>query len=261
MSRQKTFDSTDDDFDLPLIHPRWPAPDRVCAVSTTRLGGVSVPPCDTFNLGFGAQDDAASVTENRRRLCTALSLHREPAWLRQVHGDTVVVAEEVGTATPPEADASLSRTPGCVCVVMTADCLPVLFCDRASSVVAAAHAGWRGLVRGILPATVKAMEVPGDELLAWLGPAIGPSVYEVGSEVHEAFLALDGGNAENFRPSPAGRWLADLYGIARRQLATLGVTAVHGGEFCTLSDPTRFFSYRRDGSSGRLASLIWLDSV
>ena len=241
-----------------LILPDWPAPARVRAASTTRREGVSEPPCDSLNLGHGARDDREAVTENRRRLRGVLALPAEPAWIRQVHGDTVASAETVSDVHRPEADASVSRSPGLACVVMTADCLPVLLCDRGGAVVAAAHAGWRGLARGILPATVAAMDRPPGHLMAWLGPAIGSKVYEVGPEVREHFLDQDRAHGNSFRPSPAGRWLADLYAIARRQLHGHGVTAVYGGEFCTYSDPDRFYSYRRDGSSGRMASLIWL---
>lgn len=241
-----------------LIFPHWAAPPRVRAATTTRQGGVSQPPCESFNLGFSARDDEQAVRENRRRLHAALQLPADPAWIRQVHGNGVVDAATVSPGNHPEADASVSHSPEAVCVVMTADCLPVLLCDRAGTVVAAAHAGWRGLVAGILPATVAAMERPGQQLLAWLGPAISGAVYEVGDEVRAAFIDLNPANEVHFCPSPAGRWLADLYGIAAHQLADLGITAVHGGEYCTLSDPTRFYSYRRDGSSGRMASLIWL---
>lgn len=239
-----------------LLFPDWPAPASVRAASTTRRGGVSRPPHDTFNIGHHPGDDPACVEENRRRLAAALDLPAEPAWLRQVHGAGVVRAESV--TEPVEADASHARTPGAVCVVMTADCLPVLLCDRQGTRVAAAHAGWRGLVRGVIPATVQALEADPAELLVWLGPAIGPAVFEVGPEVRAAFLDLDADNAECFQPSPAGRWLADIYGLARRQLAALGVTAVYGGGRCTLTEQDWFFSYRRDGSSGRMASLIWL---
>ena len=257
MSNTIDPDSTDALHEA-LILPDWPVRGRVRAVSTTRRGGVSKPPCDSLNLGYGAQDEREAVTENRRRLRNILTLPAEPAWVQQVHGDTVVAAEDVAADEPPAADASVSRTPGLASVVMTADCLPVLFCDREGTTVGAAHAGWRGLVRGILPATVTAMDRPPEDLMAWLGPAIGPDVYEVGPEVRESFLDQDPTHGESFRPSPAGRWLADLYAIARRQLHGLGVTAVYGGEFCTYSDPDRFYSYRRDGSSGRMASLIWL---
>ena len=239
-----------------LIFPGWPAPARVQAVSTTRRGGVSPPPYDSLNLAGHVGDDPACVAENRQRLAAAIGLSADPAWLHQVHGAAVVAAETVDA--PVAADAAWTRKSGRACVVMTADCLPVLLCDRAGTVVAAAHAGWRGLAGGVIAATVAAMPVPSAGLLAWLGPAIGLEAFEVGDEVRAAFLALDAGNAACFRPSPAGRWLADIYALARRQLRGLGVAAVYGGEFCTFNDSARFFSYRREGKTGRMATLIGL---
>lgn len=241
-----------------LIEPDWPAPSWVRAVSTTRRGGVSEPPYASLNLGFRSGDDAERVRANRRALAAALALPREPAWLRQVHGKQVVDAAEV-TAEPVQADAAFTCASGPVCVVMTADCLPVLLCDRVEIRVAAAHAGWRGLACGVIGATVAALRSDPADLLAWLGPAIGPAQFEVGAEVRQAFLDLDAGNADCFKPSPAGRWLADIYGLARRQLRALGVGAVYGGGWCTVSEHERFFSFRRDGAaSGRMASLIWV---
>lgn len=241
-----------------LLVPEWPAPATVRAVSTTRRGGGSLPPYDGFNLAGHVGDDPIRVAGNRRQLAAVLGLSTEPAWLEQVHGIHAVAAETV--SAPVVADAAWTREPSRPCVVMTADCLPVLLCDRAGTVVAAAHAGWRGLAGGVIAATVARLEVPPTELLAWLGPAIGPDAFEVGEEVRAAFLALDAGNAACFRPSPVGRWLADLYELARRQLRGLGVSAVYGGEFCTFSEPERFFSYRRENRTGRMASLIWLVS-
>ena len=239
------------------IIPDWPAPGTVKAISTTRHGGVSPPPCASLNLAGHVGDDPACVAENRRRLAAMLNLAAEPAWLEQVLGTTIVAAETV--SVPVVADAAFTREPGRLCVVMTADCLPVLLCDRAGSVVAAAHAGWRGLAGGVIGATVARMATPPAELLAWLGPAIGPRAFEVGEEVRAAFLGLDADNAGCFQPSPAGRWLADLYELARRQLRGLGITAVYGGEFCTFSEPERFFSYRRENRTGRMATLIGLE--
>lgn len=240
-----------------LIIPDWPAPARVRAASTTRHGGVSAPPYDRLNLADHVGDDPAHVAENRRCLATMLGYSAEPAWLEQVHGNNVIAA---GMACAPiAADAAWTRTPGQPCVVMTADCLPVLLCDRAGTVVAAAHAGWRGLAGGVIAAAVAAMAAPPSELLAWLGPAIGPDAFEVGEEVRTAFLNLAVDNADCFRPSPAGRWLADLYQLARRQLRGLGVPEIYGGGCCTFGEPERFFSYRRENRTGRMASLIWLD--
>jgi YfiH family protein len=242
-----------------LIVPDWPAPVAVRAVSTTRLGGVSLPPYAELNLAGHVGDQPEHVAENRRRLAWTAGLPAEPAWLDQVHGTVVVAAETV--SSPIAADAAWTSQPGRPCVVMTADCLPVLFCDRSGTVVAAVHAGWRGLAGGVIAATVKQLGKTPAELLAWLGPAIGPTAFEVGEEVRAAFLALDAGNVADFRPSPAGRWLADLYGLARRQLQGLGMTAIYGGDYCTFSDPARFFSYRREQQTGRIASLIWLEKV
>jgi hypothetical protein len=240
-----------------LIYPQWPAPANVRAVSTTREGGASGPPYDSLNLAGHVGDAAAAVQENRRRLYRQLSLPAEPFWLEQVHGIRVV--EAGGSAPQPSADASFSRCPGAVCAVMTADCLPALFCDLDGSVVAAAHAGWRGLAGGVLEATVAALDVDPARLLAWLGPAIGPGAFEVGAEVREAFLAGHPQAAAAFVAQPDGRWLADLYRLAGIRLRAAGVTAIHGGGFCTYSERERFYSFRRDRVTGRMASLIWLD--
>lgn len=235
------------------LTPQWPAPLRVRACVTTRSGGVSLAPFDSFNLGEHVEDDPVAVAKNRQRLVSLLGC--KPAWLRQVHG-TAVVQAEPGQA--PEADASWTATPGIACTVMTADCLPLLFCDRAGSRVAAAHAGWRGLAAGVLEATLDVLAVAPSEVLVWLGPAIGPQAFEVGGEVREAFVAAHPQAAAAFGPaSRAGHYLADLYQLARIRLAARGVTAVYGGDFCTYSDP-RFYSYRRAARTGRFASLIWL---
>lgn len=243
---------------LPLILPDWPAPAGVRAVSTTRVGGVSAVPCDTLNLGQHVGDEPAAVAENRRRLRAVLPA--EPAWLQQVHGTQVLRLDGGRFDVPPEADAAWTAQPGVVCAVMTADCLPVLFCDVSGTRVAAAHAGWRGLAAGVLEETVVALATPPGDLLAWLGPAIGPDAFEVGDEVRQAFVADDPGAAAAFRPGEPGKWLADLFALARRRLARAGVTRVFGGGLCTVSDPTRFFSHRRDRRSGRQASLVWLEA-
>ena len=237
------------------IVPDWPAPARVRALSTTRAGGVSVAPYDSLNLGIHVGDDPANVAANRAQVRRIVP--SEPAWLNQVHGTAVVDAASV--AGVPDADASVSRTPGAVCVVMTADCLPVLLCDRAGTVVGAAHAGWRGLHGGVIEATVAAMQVAPADVIAWLGPAIGPTAFEVGDEVRAAFVATDAIADAAFKPAgQPGKWLADIYLLARQRLAALGVTAVYGGDCCTVSESRRFFSYRRDGVTGRMASLVWL---
>lgn len=239
-----------------LLQPDWEVPARVRAVSTTREGGVSQPPFDGFNLGLAGGDDPRAVMHNRRLLRGMLALPHEPRWLRQVHGIRVVEAARCHGET--EADAAVAFDPGVVCVVMTADCLPVLFCDRSGTRVGAAHAGWRGLVAGVLEATVDALGCDPGEVMAWMGPCIGPAAFEVGDEVRAAFLEQDPGAHDAFTPSPAGRWLADLRGLARRRLSACGLGVIRATDDCTFSDDRRFYSYRRDGNTGRMASLIWL---
>lgn len=236
--------------------PDWPAPQRVKACVTTRSGGISQPPFDTFNLGDHVDDAPEAVAGNRN--CLRQLLGARPAWMSQVHSTDAVHADP---ARLQVADANWSETPGIACAVLTADCLPVLFCDRAGTRVAAAHAGWRGLAGGVLEATVEALDTPAEQLLAWLGPAIGPDAFEVGPEVRQAFVKQHAIAADAFRPSRnAGRFMADLYQLARIRLAALGLADVHGGGFCTFSD-SRFYSYRRAARTGRFASLIWLDEV
>lgn len=232
---------------------QWPAPARVKTCVTTRTGGVSLAPYDSCNLGEHVGDQLAAVQKNRQRLVSLLGC--KPAWLQQVHGVAVV---EANPALVPEADASWTSKPGIACTVMTADCLPVLFCDRAGSRVAAAHAGWRGLANGVLEATLDKLDVPADQVLVWLGPAIGPQAFEVGGEVRDAFVAQHAQAAAAFVASAnPGKFLADIYQLARIRLAARGVQAVYGGDYCTVTDP-RFFSYRRAAQTGRFASLIWL---
>jgi len=241
------------------IVPDWPAPMRVRSLITTRNGGASAAPFDSMNLAAHVGDDPAAVGTNRGRL--RQHLPAEPCWLQQMHGTNVV---EAGTVTDAvQADACIARSPGRVCAVMVADCLPVLLCDRAGSTVAAAHAGWRGLSAGVLERTVAAMDRAPAQLMAYLGPAIGPRAFEVQADVLEAFTGLDPRAAQCFcdRPVVAGmprKWLADLYGLARQRLAHAGVEAVYGGSACAFSEPARFFSHRRDGRTGRQAALVWL---
>ncbi|MCL4778498.1 MAG: peptidoglycan editing factor PgeF [Gammaproteobacteria bacterium] len=244
---------------MDLVAPDWPAPPRVHAVATTRGGGVSSGVYRSLNLGDHVGDDPDAVAENRRRLAAALGLASRPRWLRQVHG--TAVADAATAASDPEADAMIAAAAGTACVVLTADCLPVLFCDVAGSRVAAAHAGWRGLAGGVLEATVAALVASGvraGDLLAWIGPAIGAAAYEVGDDVRSAFLANDPQAAAGFTANARGRWQLDLPGLARQRLAAAGVRQVHGGNLCTHADPQRFFSHRRDGYCGRQASLVWL---
>jgi YfiH family protein len=236
------------------IKADWPAPPNVRALSTTRSGGVSLGPWSSFNLGKRCGDDEPSVEQNRARLNRELP---SPAqWLHQVHGATVV-RHPGQSIREIEGDALVSFEPGRVCAVLTADCLPVFFCNRSGDRVGIAHAGWRGLANGILQATVTALEETPGELMAWLGPAIGPLAYEVGPDVAEAF---PGEFPAGFTPH-GDRFLLDIYALGKLKLAAAGVHAVYGGGYCTASDSERFFSYRRDGVTGRMASLLWLDNI
>lgn len=243
--------------------PEWPVPSGVRACVTLRGdAGVSPPPFDRFNLGAHGGDDPSHVTANRAQLRAIAGLPAEPRWLQQVHGTAVVRLSSTKDPADiqregPQADAAVTGDRGVVLAVLSADCLPVLFCSDDGDRLAAAHAGWRGLAAGVLEATLDAMEVPAEQLVAWLGPAAGPQAYEVGDEVREAFLAVDPGSAEAFRPTRVGHWLCDLYQIARLRLAARGVLRVFGGKACTISQPDLFFSHRRDGRTGRMASLIW----
>ena len=249
------------------ISPDWlGAPHKISAFSTVRSGGASKAPCDDgnghggLNLGAATIDDPSAVLENRRRLRACLPA--EPVWLKQVHGSTVVDAAHAATlASPMAADASFTTAHDVVCAVLSADCLPVLLCDLRGTVVGAAHAGWRGLASGVLQNTVAAMRSAGGrDLMAWLGPAIGPAHFEVGAEVHAVFVDQDGRANAAFRklPGPGDKYLADLYALARLVLADSGVQRIAGGDHCTVTETTRFFSYRRDHETGRLASLIWM---
>lgn len=251
-----------------VFTPDWPAPARVRAASTERGGGVSDGPYAAFNLGTHVGDDPDAVAANRRALERSLGLTVEPHWLNQVHGRTVLdldtqrasssSAGESGTS-PPTADGAVTSRSGHACVVMTADCLPVLFCDTAGTRVGLAHAGWRGLAAGVLSATIARMGIEPAGLLAWLGPAIGQGAYEVGPEVRQALVDGDRGADACFEPNEAGRWQADLYGLGRRALEAAGVHAIYGGGFCTFTEAGRFFSHRREAPCGRMATLIWLE--
>ena len=250
-----------------VIRPDWPAPAHVHALVTTRHGGVSAAPFDSFNLGDHVQDDPAAVAANRAALESALNVIAPcaaPLWLRQVHGVTVVTPPLDPAARRhwvPEADAAQTDHPGVPITVMTADCLPVFFTDLAGSRVAVAHAGWRGLCDGVLEKTAEHFVVP-EQVLVWLGPAIGPASFEVGDEVRAAFMAHDPAASEAFTAVPGrpGHWLGDLYQLARQRLARIGVTAVSGGGRDTLREQDTFFSFRRDGRTGRMASVIWLEA-
>ncbi len=236
------------------IVPDWPAPPQVRSLITTRNGGASRGPFTSLNLGSRSGDDIPAVQANREQVRRYLP--QEPKWLRQVHGTTVVLADNL--VDSPDADGSFARQAGTVCAVLVADCLPVLLCDSSGTVVGLAHAGWRGLSCGVIENTVEAMGVPPGRLLAYLGPAIGPAAYEVGADVRQAFVSRDAGATGAFSACGDGKWKADLFALARQRLASLGVRGVFGGSLCTASDSARFFSYRRDGVTGRMAALIWL---
>jgi YfiH family protein len=237
------------------IIPDWPAPAHVRACVTTRAGGVSQGPWAGLNLGLRTDDDPAAVAENRARLERCLP--QPPRWLSQVHGSVVVDADDLDGM--PQADASVARRPGTVCAIMVADCLPVLLTDRAGRCIGAAHAGWRGLAGGVLANTIARMPAAPADLLAWIGPGIGPAAFEVGADVLDAFCADEPGNRDAFRPLRAGKWLCDLPALARAALRRAGVGDIRGGELCTWSDPQRFYSYRRDRVTGRMAALLWME--
>lgn len=243
-----------------FITPTWPAALQVKALTTLRFGGVSTTPFDSFNLGDHVGDDPAAVLENRSILKSSAKLPEDPCWIKQVHGTTVINLNDYPTlANMPEADASISFKPNQVAVVLTADCLPILLCDQKGSRVAAIHAGWRGLALGIIQATVERLDCDPKDLMAWLGPAIGPKAFEVGQDVKEAF-ALEGDN-QAFQEQGVGakKWKADLYTLAHIRLKHLGITQVYGGGFCTFTESERFYSFRRSNPTGRQASLIWLE--
>lgn len=244
----------------PWIFPDWPAPPRVHAAVSTRHGpGISAAPFERFNLGLRAGDEVDAVMVNRGALQQGLALPASPRWLRQVHGTTVAELGPLPGDGEPQADAAVSHIPGTVLAILTADCLPVLFCSDDGGEIGAAHAGWRGLAGGMLEATLSQMQSQPSRLLAWLGPCIGAASYEVGDEVRAVFVAHEQGATDYFLPTRSGHWLCDLAGLARQRLLAAGVTQIHGGGFDTLADP-RFYSYRREGArSGRFASLIWLD--
>ena len=239
---------------FPIIKPDWPAPKNVHGFTTTRIGGVSKSPYDTFNLGDHVKDNPGDVKKNREIL--RAKIPSEPFWLAQNH--TTIALEVAPFEVPPHADASYTREPKKVCLVMTADCLPILVCDKKGTVVSAIHAGWRGLAMGILPITLEALNIPVEETLVWFGPAIGPTAFELRDDVRHAFISNHMANESHFKAMDEC-YLGDMYAIARWQCAKRGIENVYGGGLCTVSDPERFFSFRRDGETGRLATLIWLE--
>ena len=240
------------EFVADWLIPDWPAPVGIKACVTTRSGGVSVAPFDSFNLGDHVDDDPDAVAQNRSTLTTALNV--QPAWLKQVHGVNVV---EALPARVMQADASWTKTPGIACTIMTADCLPILLTNREGNQVVAVHEGWRGLAGGIVENALAEFD---SEVMAWLGPAIGPREFEVGQDVLEAFTAFDPQAAEAFTPrEQAGKWLADMAMLATQRLNKAGVSQVYQSGLCTVEDPQRFYSYRRDGITGRQATFIWIE--
>lgn len=246
------------------ICPKWPAPANIRAYSTTRHGGRSVGSYASMNLGDHVEDAADAVLSNRAYLARALQLPSEPCWLTQTHSNVVI---DVGHSQQinQRADAAFTTQPALVCVALTADCLPVLICDQRGTQVAAVHAGWRGLAAGIIENTVTALMQRGHgepgQLLAWLGPAIGPGAFEVSDDVRNAFVKFDRRAKNAFVPIADHQWLANLYLLAQQRLSKLGVSAIYGGGYCTVTQYQQYYSYRRDGQTGRMASLIWMDSA
>lgn len=236
------------------IYPDWPAPTRVKAMATTRAHGVSSGVYAGLNLGDHVGDNPVDVAQNRTRLREELPA--DPHWLKQVHGATVAYADHLRELV--EADAAVARRANTICAVLSADCLPVLFCSSDGSVVAAAHAGWRGLAAGVLEQTVEMMAFAPGEIMAWFGPAIGPAAFEVGDDVRDRFVADLPLSSAAFKTKGEGKWLADIYALARLRLQRMGVMRVYGGDWCTYHDAERFYSYRREGETGRMASLVWI---
>jgi len=246
-----------------FIQPDWPAAENIHAFSTTRnlpahMPASDVSAFDSFNLALHVEDDPQQVKAHRQQLSQQLKLPAEPLWLNQIHGHRVVNAA-LFSNTLPDADASFSEQPNYVCSVMTADCLPLLFCNRKGNKVAAAHAGWRGLAEGVIENTVASLNEAPHRILVWLGPAIGPQTFEVGEEVRDVFINEQPAAVDAFQANREGHFLADIYQLARLRLKALGIEAVYGGGYCTYTDAQQFYSYRRDGKTGRQVSLIWFE--
>jgi YfiH family protein len=241
------------------IIPNWPAPANVKALTTTREGGVSQVPYNTFNLATHVGDDADAVKNNRQILIEELNLPSEPIWLNQVHSTIAINAATVSNT--PTADASFTNRRNVVCAVLTADCLPILICDKAGTMVAAIHAGWRGLANGIIEATINKFSVKHEDLLVWLGPAIGPNMYEVGADVVKEFTKHDPAAIDAFIILSATKWLVNLYQLASMRLKKLGITHIYGGDHCTYTEQNLFYSFRRSNKTGRMASLIWMENI
>ncbi len=241
----------------PFISPDWPAPDNIRAFSTIRQGGFSQTPFDSLNLGDHVGDDIDLVSQNRGHLKQLIKAPEEPRWLKQVHSDHVV--DSLDWQLDIEADAIFSQHKNHVCTIMTADCLPILLCNQQGDTVAAIHAGWRSLAAGIIEKTIQRFSCNSDSIMAWLGPAIGPSQFEVGQDVYDAFCQHSPLANQAFKITNNTHYLADIYQLTRQRLDSQGITAIYGGDFCTVSDKQRFFSYRRDQQTGRMASLIWIE--
>lgn len=241
---------------LTTIKPDWPAPPTIHAFTTTRLGGFSSMPYASLNLATHVGDDIQAVTKNRQLLQTSLQLPHQPYWLNQTHS-TIAVAANTHNDTP-SADASFTQQAGIVCAVLTADCLPLLVCDKAGTTVAAIHAGWRGLADGVIEATIAQLPVKPADLLVWLGPAIGPTAFEVRQDVRAAFIKHQPDAAQAFVPQTAETWLGNMYLLAQQRLHALGITAIYGGNHCTYRESNMFYSFRRDGHTGRMANIIWI---
>ncbi|OUR65475.1 multi-copper polyphenol oxidoreductase [Methylophaga sp. 42_25_T18] len=239
-----------------LIIPNWPAPNNIKAISTTRHGGYSSPPFGKLNLGSHVGDDQLIVSQNRQQLIQLANLPESPLWLQQVHGSHMINSAD--WQADIEADAMFSQHANHICTVMTADCLPLLLCNQQGDTVAAVHVGWRGLAAGIIDKALKAFSCEASDIMAWLGPAIGPAQFEVGKEVYDMFVGKSPNAADAFIATKSQHYLADIYSLARQYLQKQGVQNIFGGEFCTVSDEERFFSYRRDGITGRMASMIWI---
>lgn len=248
---------------MQLIKPEWPAPSNIHAYTTTREDGYSPPPYASLNLGKSVHDDASFVSKNRELLISFLGLPSEPVWLKQVHSNKVINIDQLSSTIQPEADAAITTVSNRVCIVTTADCLPVLICNRSGTKAAAIHAGWRGLANGIIENTLTELQEPGEQLLAWLGPAIGPTQFEVSQDVVTAFVEKDPQAQAAFTPKAAtpGKWLGNLYLLATQRLQNHDLINIYGGNHCTYCDEKNFYSYRRDqGITGRMATLIWLSA-
>lgn len=248
-------------MNIPIIKPDWPAPAAVKAFTTTRYGGFSQGCFTSFNLAEDLGDNPQDVAANRKLLQQELQLPSEPLWLKQVHSNTIFIPEQIRPISKPIADGTFTSHPNTVCIVTTADCLPILLCDSHGTEIASVHGGWRGLAAGIIEQALQQFSSPANNLLAWLGPAIGPGAYEVGAEVRAAFIKNFPDAHQAFLPSPnEDRFYADLYLLAKQRLLQQGVKKIYGGNFCTYTENDRFFSYRRDRETGRMASVIWLEN-